>query len=157
MITIDIDDGGISDALNRLIALSEDLDPVLKVIGETLAASTKQRFSAETAPDGTAWQPNAPSTLAKKGAGKKMLQGETGLLRSSIVAQVLNQELTVGSPMEYSAIQQLGGYAGRAAGKAGPIQRPYIPARPFLGLSDEDQGEIDAILRDAIQNAVKNA
>ena len=65
-----------------------------------------------------------------------------------------NNELTFGSPLEYAATQQFGaeqGEFGRGSFKkrngSFPIPWGDIPARPFVGISDQDQVEILDIIR----------
>ena len=44
----------------------EDMSPAMKAIGEVLTESTKERFSASTAPDGSRWKPLAPATVLSR-------------------------------------------------------------------------------------------
>jgi phage gpG-like protein len=53
LITIEVDDVGLQQALKALRERVENLRPALKEIGEELAESTKQRFATSTAPDGS--------------------------------------------------------------------------------------------------------
>lgn len=62
-ITIEIDDARALGALDRLGKGVERPAPALKAIGELLVESTKQRFAASSAPDGSRWLPNAPATF----------------------------------------------------------------------------------------------
>jgi len=65
MITIDINDQAVLEALRRLQARTGNPQPVLRDIGELLIESTKRRFATGKAPDGTPWVPNSPTTYAK--------------------------------------------------------------------------------------------
>lgn len=146
-----------ADALFReLIARSTNLRPLMQDLGEYLSETTKQRFETSIAPDGSRWKPNAPATylaylgafkssfgkggkITKAGAGrasgKKPLVGETRRLGGEIAYQADASSVEIGSSLVYSAIHQFGGQAGR--GKA-----TTIPARPYLGLSADDQAFI---------------
>lgn len=173
MITIEINDQGVLEALRRLQARVGNLKPVLRGIGEVLIKSTKRRFATGTAPDGTPWAPNSPVTydrlatwhLTKKGklskagaarlAGKKPLIGETRRLSSQINAVLQGDALLVGSPMEYAATQQFGAEQGEfgTTRRGGPIPWGDIPARPFLGLSEADKRHILEIVAEALGGA----
>jgi phage virion morphogenesis protein len=165
-ILIEIDDTAVLAALNRLSQGVSDPRPVLMEIGESLMESTKQRFETSTAPDGTPWAPNSEVTvlkylekvsgaygkkggLTKKGMmallGKKPLIGESGDLAREFSYSVEGNTLTVGSTMPYAAMQQFGGSKARF-----PHLWGDIPARPFLGISDDDrtmiEGSVDSFL-----------
>ena len=161
MIKIEISDDGVNKALDRLYRSAQKPRPVLEHIGELLVDSTKQRFSKSVGPDGQRWQPNTETTilrylgvykgsfgkrggLTKKGAqragSKRPLIGETGSLSSQISYEIDGSgTLYVGSNMIYAAVQQFGAKKREFQGKA-----PWgdIPARPLLGISDQDRSNI---------------
>ena len=56
---------------------------------------------------------------------------DTGALRQSIDELSDNDTALVGTNMVYAAIHQFGGWAGRN-------RKVYIPARPFLQLTNQD-------------------
>ena len=143
--------------------------PVLLEIGEDMAESAKRRFASTTAPDGTAWAPNSAATLARyssmfarkkdgeltkrsaaKVAGKKPGTGETCALGTTINYQMQgNDAVGIGSPMVYAGTFHYGamsGEFGMAAFKTRngvfPIPWGDIPARPFLGASEDDKANI---------------
>lgn len=172
-IQITIDDRQVRDALSALVRRAGSPGPALKLIGETLAESTRRRFETSTAPDGSRWAPNSESTVEhyvdrfkasrtktgkrsaagrKRGGSKKPLIGESRSLSTKITYQVRGSTLIVGSPMEYAATQQFGarqGQYGRSR-RGGPIPWGNIPARPFLGISEADRREILAILSESL-------
>lgn len=171
MITFEISDQKVRQALSSLAESAENPRPLLEQIGELVVDSTKQRFATSTAPDGSRWAENSEITLlgyinqykgsrrkdggltqkgAKRLGGKKPLIGETGSLATMIVYQVNGSGLIVGSPMEYAAAHQFGmkkGYAG-ATKRGSPIPWGDIPAREFLGISDQDSQNILATISD---------
>lgn len=145
MIQITLDDREIKEALERLRSRVADTGPAMHDIGQTLMARARRRFETSTGPDGRAWEPNAPATIAaylgryggsykkdgslsKKGAaraaGKKPLIGESKQLQNIHYAAGRDWA-EVGSSRLYAAIHQFGGTAGRG-------RRVTIPARPFL-------------------------
>lgn len=137
-------------ALTDLANSLTDMKPALKAIGESMTESTKQRFIDSKGPDGTPWKPNKPSTLARK-KSRKPLIGESLMLSEQIHYDVpSNDTLIVGSSMEYAAMQQFGGSKSEF-----PHLWGDIPARPFLGLSDDDQAMIAETIREHLDSALK--
>ena len=174
-ITITVDDAQARAMLERLGEPgTQDLMPRL---GEYLQASTQKRFKSQTAPDGTAWAPLQPRYARRKKYAKDKVLTLRGYLRSGIRYQVTGAaEVEVGSNTKYAAIHQLGGsidqnaqsrkmryrsvagrvlFAGRKH-KRGVTERwvtrgayqVNIPARPFLGISADDDKEIRSIILD---------
>ena len=157
------------DYLQGLIARAQDMRPVLLEIGEDMAESAKRRFASTTAPDGTAWAPNSAATLARyssmfarkkdgeltkrsaaKVAGKKPGTGETRALGTTINYQMQgNDAVGIGSPMVYAGTFHYGAKSGEFGMAAFntrngvfPIPWGDIPARPFLGASEDDKANI---------------
>jgi len=163
MIRIDIDDRDVRQALEKLQRKMGDMTPAMKDIGELLIETTKRRFVTSTAPDGSRWEPNRPATimsylqgksgafskrdgrLTKKGArlaaNKKPLIGESKSLSTEISYRADRASVEIGSPMEYAAIHQFGGKAGRG-------KKVTIPARPFMGLSESDKRAVLEIIEE---------
>ena len=173
-------------ALKKLKAALSDRRPMLNDIGHALTKSVQDRFVAMQAPDGAPWKPLNPKTIQRKRNKQKILT-ERGLLRGSIHYELNGDTLEVGTDRKYGAIHQFGGVVkipartqtvkvgtkGKNKGRfmksktkaAHAIERTFtipahdvsIPARPFLGLSAEDEQAIQRIvekrLRDALQNA----
>lgn len=135
---MEIDDREVLDALTRVQERIGHLQPLLAEIGEDMMASTKKRFDTQTAPDGSPWLLNSVlSTLLYK-EGDTPLTGETGLLHSTIQYDVISSTaVEIGSPLKYSAMQQFGGSKADF-----PHLWGDIPARPFLGMSEEDKANI---------------
>ena len=129
---------------------TSDLEPALLEIGEVMTESTKQRFSDTESPDGKPWLLNSELSTLQYKEGSRPLTGETGLLGDTINYQlVANDTLEIGSPLEYAAMQQFGGTKAEF-----PHLWGNIPARPFLGLSDDDEKEVLDIINDHLQLAL---
>lgn len=112
-------------------------------IGEALLQSTDARFDKQQAPDGTPWQPLSPKYAAykrKRGYGKKILKMR-GHLRDTLTMQATDASVSIGSNRIYAAMHQ---YGGRT-------RFGQIPARPYLGISDEDEQAIMDTLQDAFE------
>lgn len=145
MITIEINDGDVLAALHALQAKARDPSPALSAIGELLMESTKQRFQAGQAPDGTPWAPNSPRTLKeKKGPPKPLIS--TGILADTIHWQLIDggQGVMVGSN-RYAAIILAALQFG--TDQAGRGHKVVIPARPYLGLSVGDRAAVIQVLQ----------
>lgn len=115
-------------------------------IGEALMISTAERFDREEAPDGTPWEPLSPKYRQRKMRifGEDKILRLRGYLRDTIRYQASDTELRLGSNRVYAALHQFGGHF-RAFG----THDAAMPARPYLGLSNEDQQEILDTVQDA--------
>lgn len=140
---IEVADGPVIAALNRLAAQAADLTPAMRAIAGLLERQTEDNFAAESGPLGK-WPALAASTRkARAQKGKwpgKMLQMSAAGLASSVHSWATAGEAGVGASAVYAAIHQLGGQAGRGL-KAAIPPRPYLPAFPDgrlqAGLEDE--------------------
>jgi len=147
MITLEITNDQITPALQRAADAFDDLTPLFQRLGEYLVKSTTDRFPTGRAPDGSVWAPKSPTTLAAYGARKtnrmdtRPLFGPSGALSSTINYEAFPDRIEWGSPMIYAAVQQFG--AGKGAfgqtSRGAPIPWGNIPARPFLGISADDE------------------
>lgn len=131
MTSIEVNNSEVLAALNRLAQNVENVRPALLEIGEALVESTKQRFVNESGPNNIPWARNSQETIQRKGRDQPLT--EHGTLGDTINYQVSGKELQVGSNLEYAEANQFG---------LGVI------ARPFLGLSNDDNAEILNILND---------
>ena len=61
--TIEVNNTEVLAAFNRLLQLGQNMNPILRVIGEEVTERAKRRFETSTAPDGSAWAPNSDTTL----------------------------------------------------------------------------------------------
>lgn len=149
MITVDLNNAELDRVLRHLERAAVQLGPVFDDIGQHLVNTTRRRFEDGKAPDGSTWTKNSAVTLARK-KGKKPLVGESGGLSTEIQSQADARRLRVGSNKEYAAMQHFGGKKNRF-----PHLWGDIPARPFVGLSSEDEGEVQALLLDHLYKAAK--
>jgi phage virion morphogenesis protein len=149
MIEVEINNEAVRRALERLQNVSGHVDTVLLEIGEVLAESTKNRFGTLTGPDGKRWKDNSPVTIERKGRNQPLTQH--GTLAEQILAQLIEPDtLMVGSPMEYAAMQQFGGTEEEF-----PHLWGDIPARPFIGISDDDRDEVVDLIQDYIESSLR--
>lgn len=140
MIEFSIDNSQVVAKFNELLQKTGDLSPAARKIGETLKESTQKRFESTTAPDGTAWAANKPSTLEHKNGSRPLTDG--GDLGNTIDYQLRGVDtLLIGSPSEQAAMMQFGGTKSEFPNLWGDVE-----GRAFLGISDEDETDILNIL-----------
>lgn len=113
---------------------------VARGIGQLLEAQTKRRIQDEkTAPDGTAWARWSDETASQRKGHHSLLLFE-GRLRDSVVGQALNgTTVVVGASMIYAAVHQYGHTFANGR---------KVPARPFLGMSDDNADEVVDLILD---------
>lgn len=153
-IEIDLDDAEVRRALEKLIDRGRRLRPALLEIGEHMQRSVDERFRAERDPDGREWPALSGFTQANK--PNNAILTERGNLRRSINYRVGDTSVEQGTNEVYAAIHQFGGtirprnadglLIGSPAGEQRLVQSVDIPARPFLGVSDDDQRAVLEIL-----------
>ena len=159
-ITLHAEDDAVRDALSRLLRTGHDLAPALRTIGEHLLNTTRQRFTDQTDPQGRPWAPLSETTRSRKKRNIDKILTEQGYLRGNLHYRTGSDYVETGSPSVYANTHQFGAAKGRFGsfsviakairGKDTRLQsRPTvalpwgdIPARPFLGLSEEDRAEI---------------
>ena len=135
----------VARVLQRLLETSHDVDPILRDIGEHLLNSTKDRFATEESPGGRPWKPLKPACAEhkrKKRPNAKKLVWDN-LRRGQLAYVVGGGELTLGSNRPYAARQHFGFHGPDSLGR-------YFdhPARPWLGVSADDEDEIVRIFRE---------
>ena len=144
-IEIKIDNKEVEQALLETARRAEDLRPLMKNIAGIMADSTEENFKEEGRPD--KWQKLAESTIKqRKKTGHypgRILQVE-GQLALSVTTQYDNDSAVIGSNLDYAAIHQLGGQAGKN-------KKVSIPARPYLQLVDDDFEEIITEVRNYLK------
>lgn len=130
------------DAVKKLLANaaldSADRGRLMQSIGVEMEAQTQERFDTKKSPEGNTWKALAQKTrdyYAGKGwTARSILVGEEGLLRGSITSEVQGGAwlVLVGATMEYAAVHQFG------------WPKKNIPARTYLGVSQDDTEAIEA-------------
>lgn len=166
-IDVKVDDREIRAALGRLKRRMTHLRPVLDVIGQKMVTSTLDRFERETGPDGRPWKRSA---RARREGGQTLTK--SGRLRGSLTHNATDDNVEWGTNVEYAAPHQFGArtpartivprYAKALfwPGARHPVRSvrhpgSLIPARPFLGLSDDDRRAIEQTISRALRRAVR--
>jgi phage virion morphogenesis protein len=126
-------------------------------IGMALVVSTQRRFEDEKEPGGNPW----PKSIRALATGGKTLT-DTARLSGSMTHEASDSGVAVGTNVIYAAIHQFGGVikpvnapklAFRVLGELKFVDQVTIPARPFLGIDDDDETEILAIAGDWLAQA----
>lgn len=151
-IGIQIRDEGFDQGIQAIEGIETlDQGELLDAIGRLLQESTRERIEVtKTSPDGASWKPNRTGTSTLY---------QSGNLAASIDYQTGSGHVEVGSALVYAAIHQFGGTirpvsAKRLAFMIGNqlvfATKVEIPARPYLGISGQDQTDVFDMIVDAI-------
>ena len=114
-----------------------DLSPFWQSVGMYMIKQTMRNFENERSPEGIKWQSLSPARIkqrkkrSKKGHFK--ILSDTGELRRSVAYQAFKNRVIFGSNLIYAATHQFG--------------RGKIPARPFLGVTNENKEKALSMLR----------
>lgn len=130
--------------LGELIDRMANRQGFYKNVGEHLMTALDERFDKEEAPDGTKWKELSAVTLAKRevaGYQPGPILRASGAFRSSFNVAATNDDVRIGTPAVQAAMLHFGGEL------KGYIRKP-IEARPVLGMSAEDEVEVEAIAED---------
>ena len=147
-IEIAAQDEQVRELLRQLAERMEDLTPAFAEIGEIVTESVQRNFEEHRAPDGTPWARLARSTVrqkAKRGRSPKDILIDRRILMGSIHPEAHRDHVVIGTNVVYAAVHQFG--AGLRAHIATRRTFPPIPARPFLGVREDDRPEIEDALR----------
>lgn len=134
-IEIKIDNKEIESKLLDLAQKSKNLRPLMKNIAGIFAYSTEENFKEEGR---LKWENLKDSTIKQRTKKKQwpgMILQVSGQLASSVNTYHDNESAIIGSNLDYAAIHQVGGDAGKN-------KSTHIEARPYLKLTDEDLDEI---------------
>ena len=148
---IHIDITGLEAALSLVSRLAGfDASALLTDIAALGESQTRRRIEEEkTAPDGSPWLPNAEGTSILLRTGMH--------LRDSIASTSGSDFAEWGSSWEYAHVHQDGAtivpkngdrLAFHVGGKFVRPTKSVIPARPFVGISDDNAGELRDLVSD---------
>lgn len=150
-ISIVVDSSDFGDVFRKLRPLTEfDEVELMSTIGALGESQTRRRIEEEkTGPDGQAWAPNTQGTPILVETGQHLLY--------SIAWTASANEAEWGSTWEYAHVHQAGMTIKPKNAKALQFQiggqfvtakSVTIPARPFVGLSDDNRQEIMDVVTD---------
>lgn len=131
-VTASLTTEGLDAAIKRLSRLEGfQMAELTDAAGAILESSTRDRFDTKTAPDGAAWV-SWSEAYDDTREDRHSLLIESGDLRGSISSFSSGSEVHVGSNWLFAAHHHFG---GDEIGSG-------IPARPYLGISGEDEIEL---------------
>lgn len=143
----------IQASLKKLQELGADMTPVTRGVAAVLASESEKAFQTESDPTtGKAWAPLSPAYAAKltaKGLTGKMLNRSMGGLAMSLSTDFDAVSAVIGSNKVYAALQMLGGAPDMPAAPAS------VPARHYMGLSQDGISDIIEIINKTLINAIK--
>jgi len=126
--------------LRRRVDKIRDLDRewLLEFIGATVESQTRRRITDDKeSPDGSEWPKWSKKYAATRHSGKSFLQDEGFLLASMCyVPGMAGDTVEIGSNMVYALTHQKGD------------EERNIPARPYLGLSQDDENDLEKVIDD---------
>jgi phage virion morphogenesis protein len=126
---------GISkETLAHLRKTGISLAKPLNQVGGYLLSETQLRFAQ-----------NLIRPKSKKTVGNTLV--DRGHLWHSITYQVFQNTLSLGTNLKYAAIHQFGGRTGKN-------HSVLLPARPFLGVTDEDEVKVKRIMVEYIEKSL---
>jgi phage virion morphogenesis protein len=128
-------------ALERLSQRAGRLAPVFRDVGEYLLAAHDERFAAQQSPDGDPWEPLSEKYRARKKRNKGKILVLDDLLGGTLRYQVTAQSLVFGTDRVYGATHQFG------------RDKANIPARPFLGISQDEETEVLRLIGEHLAEA----
>ncbi|MBW4666492.1 MAG: phage virion morphogenesis protein [Cyanomargarita calcarea GSE-NOS-MK-12-04C] len=122
-----------------LRARNLDMTPPLRDASIYQEASTKVNFAKESSPDGQKWQDLKPATWLRKKSGS-ILREKSILVNSITHYPVGTNTWVVGTNVEYGLYHQKG------------VPSRNLPARTFLGFSQNDINQINQIFQRYVEN-----
>lgn len=145
-ITIEVDDREAQKLLRRLERFGDDrMLEFYRDAGPALVRSTRERAEREEAPDGSPWEPLSEDYAewkAEKRPGVPILKFDFHMLGDMLSYQASPTELLWGTNAIWGATHQFG--------------RDVIPAREWLGFSEDDSEELLDILEEHLDDAIND-
>ncbi|NOI14834.1 phage virion morphogenesis protein [Vibrio hepatarius] len=162
--------------LIRTLADPNHKKDLLHALGAVVESQTRRRISDEKeSPSGQSWDDWSPDYAKTRHGNQSLLQGQGDLL-DSIQFVVERDKVRIGSPLPYARAHQEGFNGAvnvsphtrlitQAFGKAlrfpvyqnvsGFTRQMDIPQREFLGLSQDNQTEVYAVIGDFWQELLQ--
>lgn len=156
-----VDDSRLGLGAAALSKAAQHMRPMMAIAGGIFENSTRTRFALERSPDGIPW----PTSWRAKETGGTTLQ-DRGSLRDSIRSNVGDNFVETGpdgrsESSRHAATHQFGAvirpvkakalaFTG-GDGKFRMAQSVTIPARPFMGINDDDVADLRAAFVDYLE------
>jgi len=135
----------------RIEALKRaDRSDLSEQLGATMESQIRTRISdTKQTPEGDPWPAWSRHYAETRHGGQSLLQAEGDLL-DSITYVADDDGAEAGTNVIYAAVHQFGASQGEfgRTGRGAPIPFGDIPARPFVGIGDEDLVELEGVMDD---------
>ena len=165
MITIEFNDDELAPALARLDASLGDLTPLMEELGELWLASTRDRMKDGEDAEGNKFAPRSEVTVQRyieQGLSYGAPLNRSGDMRLNLAFDAGPDYIRIGSNAIQAAVMQFGAEQGEFGAFIGKDSKgrdhlhhiPWgdIPARPFLGFSEEDRTSFIAQIEDWLES-----
>lgn len=121
--------------LEQLRARMRNARPLMAEIGEILVESSQRNFEEHRSPEGDRWEPLSAAYALRKQRRWERSPDDLLILHRTLMGSIhwaaTGESVAVGTDVVYAAVHQLG------------WAEKNIPARPFLGIREEDWDEIN--------------
>jgi phage virion morphogenesis protein len=154
MMRVEITEETVTTGLARLAAALGDMSEPMSDIGELMLASTQDRIAKGLDVDGKPFTPRSATTVERYGKlGLKYGAplNQSGRMRKGIAYNSGPDWMEVGSNAIQAAVMHFGASKG-SLGSGAPWGN--IPARAFLGVSDEDSSKIHEAIEEWLAKVV---
>lgn len=151
---------GLDKSMLKMADNIKETHALMESIGEHLVTNTKRRFDKEKGPKGEKWEKSRRAILQ---SGKTL--NDSGQMKDSIAYEVSDKTVQVGTNKEYARIHQFGGTIKPKKGKYLKFKNPdgtysvvkevTMPARPFIGISDDDIDDAKHLIADFMKDSFK--
>ena len=150
-----------------------DLTPFWDSVGMVMFKRTMRHFQQEQSPDGVKWKPLSAARIRQRNkrhkGGRMKILTDTGELRRSVAYKAFKSRVIFGSVLKYAAIHQFGGTVtvrkegvyknnyGPGKPKGGSYSYRWnvnIPARPYLGVTEEDKNKVLSMMKEYLKRNV---
>lgn len=148
MIHIQLNADQVLMGLNYMVGNLQHGRRLYGVMGEALRTIHKARFEHEQAsPEGERWQPLSAKYHAKKRKNRNKILIRDGNLKNLLRYQVRGDGVVFGSDRKYARLHHFGSNKSHGRGSG-------VPARPWLGVSDENKAYLLAKTEHFLRNII---
>ncbi|TNF16829.1 MAG: phage virion morphogenesis protein [Rhodobacteraceae bacterium] len=148
-LTIRLDDVAPRAAMARLAAGAQDKTELMDQIGSVLVNGARERIAkTNVTPEGVPWPKSLRAQLSQG-----VTLHDSGTLMNSITEEPSADRVEVGSNMIYAGVHQSGAtitakssgalHFTLANGEQVTVGSVTIPARPYLGISEDEAADIE--------------
>ncbi len=129
-------------------------------IGEQIVNNTKDRFKKQRGPDNRPWVKSIRAKVERQ--GKTLML--TRRLYNSITYKAAADKVEIGTNVKYASTHQEGMTIKpkrknflkfKVGGSWRSVKKVVIPARPFMGINDDDREDVREIIQDEVERILK--